>query len=215
MKEKEGIATEIARKEGLTPEQRKDELMKAGLDFLKLVHEKSYMAGAFIIWLILCFLPGVVQLAHWQNLDFLLNLYMVKFPGVVAIIAGGLAVIGIPLQFTERLRVNRGGCKDEHHTVTLIREGIFKVVRHPEYTYHISLIILIPIAVSPALGCTILSIIGIILAIGGYVLLAKREEAFNTKKWGDEYRRYMKEVPRFNILLGLWRLIFKKQVTFG
>jgi protein-S-isoprenylcysteine O-methyltransferase Ste14 len=138
-----------------------------------------------------------------------------KFPGVVAIIAGGLAVIGIPLQFTERLRVNKGGCKDEHHTVTLIREGIFKVVRHPEYTYHICLIILVPIAASPALGCTILSIIGIILALGSYMLLASREEAFNTSKWGDEYRQYMKEVPMFNILLGLWRLIFKNQVTLG
>jgi protein-S-isoprenylcysteine O-methyltransferase Ste14 len=138
-----------------------------------------------------------------------------KFPGVVAITAGGLAVFGIPLQFTERLRVNKGGCKDEHHTVTLIREGIFKVVRHPEYTYHICLIILVPIAASPALGCTILSIIGIILALGSYMLLASREEAFNTSKWGDEYRQYMKEVPMFNILLGLWRLILKNQVTLG
>ena len=212
---KEGIASEIAGREGLTPEQRKDELKRAGLDFTKLVRENAYMAGAFIIWVVLCFLPGVAHLARWQGMDFLLNPFAVKFPAVVAIIAGALSVAGMPLQFTERLRVNKGGCKDEHHTVTLVQEGIFKVVRHPEYTYHISLIILIPSAVSPALEYTVLSLVGTVIAIGVYVLLAKREEAFNTNKWGDEYRRHMKQVPRFNIFLGFWRLIFKKRATPG
>ncbi len=208
---KEGIATEIAGREGLTPEQRKDELKKAGLDFTKLVPENSFMAGALIIWLVLCFLPGIARLAHWQGLGFLLNLYMIEFPDVVAIIAGGLSVAGIPLQFTERLRVNLGGCRDEHHTVTMVKKSIFKVVRHPEYTYHISLLVLLPIAISPVLEYTLLSIAGTVLAVGIYFLLAKREENFNIKKWGDEYRQYMRQVPRFNILLGFWRLVFKKR----
>ncbi len=210
---KEGIASEIAYREGLTPEQRKEELKKAGLDFTKLVRENAYMAGAFIVWIVLCFLPGILHLANWQGMDPIFNFFSVKFHPGVAITASALAVAGIFLQFTERLRVNKGGCKDEHHTVTLVKEGIFKVVRHPEYTYHISLIILVPIAVSPALEYTVLSLVGTIIGIGVYVLLAKREEAFNTKKWGDEYRRYMKEVPRFNVYLGLWRLIFKKRAT--
>ena len=207
---KEGIAAEIAKKDGLTPEQRKDELIGAGLDFLRVVRLNYWLASALIVWVLCCSLPSIAQFAHWESLGFLLNLYVIRFPSIVAWIAGGLSLAAIPLQFTERLRVNRGGCKDEHHTVILIKEGLFKVVRNPEYTFHICLYALLPIAFSFLLRYTILSIIGTILAISSYVLLAKREEAFNIAKWGDEYRRYMKEVPRFNILLGFWRLIFKK-----
>lgn len=36
MENKEGIATEIAKKEGLTPEERNEELLRAGLDFHKI-----------------------------------------------------------------------------------------------------------------------------------------------------------------------------------
>jgi protein-S-isoprenylcysteine O-methyltransferase Ste14 len=207
---KEGIATEIAQKDGLIPEERKDELIGAGLDFFRVVRLKYWLASAFIVWVLFCSLPSIAQFAHWESLGFLLNLYVIRFPGIVAWIAGGLSIAAIPLQFTERLRVNRGGCRDEHHTVILIKEGLFGVVRNPEYTFHICLYVLLPIALSFLLRYTILSIIGTVLAISSYVLLAKREEAFNIAKWGDEYRRYMREVPRFNILLGLWRLIFKR-----
>lgn len=39
----------------------------------------------------------------------------------------------------------------------------------------------------------------------------KKEERFNLRKWGDEYRQYMKEVPRFNFILGIWRLAKRKR----
>jgi len=207
---KEGIATEIAKKDGLTPEQRKDELIGSGLDFMRVLHLKYWLASAFIVWVLFCSLPSIAQFTRWESLGFILNLYVIRFPDVVAGIAGGLSIAAIPLQFTERLRVNRGGCRDEHHTVTLIKEGLFRVVRNPEYTFHICLYALLPIALSPLLHYTILSIIGTILAITSYILLAKREETFNIAKWGDEYRQYMKKVPRFNIVFGLWRLVFKR-----
>jgi hypothetical protein len=31
------------------------------------------------------------------------------------------------------------------------------------------------------------------------------KEELNVLKWGNEYRPYQSEVPRFNLLLGLWR----------
>jgi protein-S-isoprenylcysteine O-methyltransferase Ste14 len=37
------------------------------------------------------------------------------------------------------------------------------------------------------------------------------EEKENIEKWGDEYRQYLREVPRFNILLGVWRHIRRKK----
>jgi protein-S-isoprenylcysteine O-methyltransferase Ste14 len=32
-------------------------------------------------------------------------------------------------------------------------------------------------------------------------------EKEDIEKWGYEYRQYLREVPRFNILLGIWRHI--------
>jgi len=32
------------------------------------------------------------------------------------------------------------------------------------------------------------------------------EEKLDIPKWGDEYRQYMKEVPRFNFIKGVWNM---------
>ena len=34
----------------------------------------------------------------------------------------------------------------------------------------------------------------------------KEERALDLRKWGDEYKKYMEEVPRWNIFKGLWGL---------
>ncbi len=39
----------------------------------------------------------------------------------------------------------------------------------------------------------------------GLFLQSRKEDDFNLRKWEDEHRQYMKEVPRFNFILGLWR----------
>jgi protein-S-isoprenylcysteine O-methyltransferase Ste14 len=38
------------------------------------------------------------------------------------------------------------------------------------------------------------------------------ERRLNIRKWGDAYRQYMKEVPRWNIALGLVRLGRKRRL---
>lgn len=203
---KEGIATEIAKKEGLTPEQRKEELIKAGLNFTKDIPETPWLVVTWVIWAILCCLPGVAQLSNLEPLRFLLSLYVIKIPMFIVWIAVALLLALLPIALTERWRVKKGGCEDEHHTVILIREGPFRIVRHPEYAFYIWFFIILSIALSPVFRFTVLSIIGDILLFIGFMLLAKQEEAFNIRKWGDEYRQYMEEVPRFNYVQGLWRL---------
>jgi len=37
------------------------------------------------------------------------------------------------------------------------------------------------------------------------------EKKLDIPKWGDEYLQYMKEVPRFNFILGIWRLKRKER----
>jgi len=37
------------------------------------------------------------------------------------------------------------------------------------------------------------------------------ERKLDIPKWGDKYRKYMEEGPRFNIILGIWRLARRKR----
>ena len=205
---KEEIATEIAKKEGLTPEQRKEELVKAGLDFHK-IPEVPWIAVTWIIWGILCLLPTIAELSHLKALVFVLNLYVIKIPMFIVWIAVALLVallVPLPPRKGTMARKKKGGCGNEHHTVVLVKEGLYRIVRHPEYTFYLWLPILVSIVFSPFWRFTVLTIIGDIVIIIGMEILAKQEEAFNVAKWGDEYRQYMKEVPRFNFIKGLWNL---------
>jgi len=203
---KEGIAKEIAEKEGLTPKERKEELIRAGLDFTKDIPEGPWIIVIMVVWAILCFLPGIAQLSNLEPLSFLLSLYVIEIPLFVVFIAVGLLAALLPFGLSERLRVKKGGCHSDHHTVVLVKEGIYKVIRNPEYFFLCWLLILISIIISFGFRFTALSIIGDILVIMGFTMLARAEEKFNIQKWGDEYREYMKEVPRFNFIQGLWRL---------
>jgi protein-S-isoprenylcysteine O-methyltransferase Ste14 len=72
--------------------------------------------------------------------------------------------------------------------------------------------ILLPIILSPIIPFIILSVAAIIMMIvyvycGCYL----EEKKLDIPKWGDEYRQYMKEVPRCNFVLGKWRLRLKKK----
>ncbi|GAJ11922.1 unnamed protein product, partial [marine sediment metagenome] len=41
------------------------------------------------------------------------------------------------------------------------------------------------------------------IIISAFYLMEINEEKFDQMKWGDEYRQYMKEIPRWNIIKGL------------
>jgi protein-S-isoprenylcysteine O-methyltransferase Ste14 len=205
---KEGIANEIAAKEGLTPEERKEELLTAGLNFHK-IPEIPVLVVTWVIWGILCLLPTIAEVSHLEVLSFALELYVIKIPMFIVWIAGALLVailVVLPARRVTIARRKRGGCSNEHHTVVLVKDGLYRIVRHPEYTFYLWFFILVSVVFSPLWRFTILTVIGDILIIIGLEILAKQEEAFNTRKWGDEYRQYMKEVPRFNFILGLLRL---------
>lgn len=205
---KEGIATEIAKKEGLTPEQRKEELVRAGLDFHK-IPEVPWIVVTWIVWGILCLLPTIAELSRLKALSFALNLYVIKFPTWVIWIAVALLVallVSLPVRKVSIGRKKKGGCNDHHHTVVLVKEGLYRIVRHPEYAFYLWFFVLVSIVFSPAWHFTVLTIIGDILLIISIEFLAKQEEAFNIRKWGDEYQRYQKEVPKFNFIKGLWNL---------
>ena len=76
---------------------------------------------------------------------------------------------------------------------TLVKTGISGIVRHPMY--------LGTALAAFALILIFQSILGIVLGIISIVLLWMAgilEDTYNIKRFGDNYRKYMKSVPRWN-----------------
>jgi len=72
--------------------------------------------------------------------------------------------------------------------------------------------ILLPIILSAYVPFSPLSVAAIItMIVYVYYSCLLEEKKLDIPKWGDEYRQYTKEVPRFNFILGLWRLRKKKE----
>lgn len=109
------------------------------------------------------------------------------------------------LGWQARVAFEEKGEKDEDdswlHTRTVISAGIYGIVRHPMYLSFafmpLALVLLSQHWLNAALG---------IVVMGLLYNDMRREERDNLKKFGDSYRRYMKRVPRVNIILGIIRL---------
>jgi protein-S-isoprenylcysteine O-methyltransferase Ste14 len=61
----------------------------------------------------------------------------------------------------------------------------------------------LPIVLSEWVPFTILAALCIAVAIGLCAYLIRVEDRFNLKKWGQDYRQYMAEVPAVNFVKGL------------
>ena len=88
--------------------------------------------------------------------------------------------------------------KGIEETTVLIEGTIFGVVRHPLYLgfalWGIGQILAIQSIISVALG---------VIAVFCSWMASKKEDEFNLRKFGDDYRQYMKKVPMWNVVKGL------------
>jgi protein-S-isoprenylcysteine O-methyltransferase Ste14 len=87
--------------------------------------------------------------------------------------------------------------------VVIVKEGPYRVIRHPGYLAEMVYFSVLPIILSKWVPFTILAAICIVIAIASCAYLIKAEDDFNLRKWGEEYRQYMKEVPAINFVKGL------------
>ncbi len=205
VQEKEGLVREIVKKGDLTAKEIKKELWKKNASFVR-----SYDRLCGILWIalvVLWLLPAIAKYCGWGFLNFFAQLPRVNFP-VVAIVTGVIFfVAAIFLEARVTLRRKRlGGCHDTHESVVIVREGPYKVIRHPGYLAELIYFPLLPIILSKWVPFTILAVVYCVTWIGVIVYLIKAEDDFNIRKWGEEYRQYMKEVPALNFLKGLKNL---------
>ena len=175
----------------LTSKEAKKEIGKRGLR-----EQESWKWGVstLIVWatyFLLCFPPK--------------GLAAVRFPTIMIHISLVLLGIGTFLMvWVHYSHLRRGGLKESGETIIFYREGPFSLIRHPGGLGFTTWFILLPIILSPWVSFTILSVLGIALVVSFHYYMVCVEEKINTIKWGDEYRQYKMEVPRLNLLKGLW-----------
>ena len=186
----------------LTSKEAYEELKEHGL-----VEHKRWEFIPWVIYFLLLLLPTWAEALRLDFLQWFAELQRFYFPMTVIYISIALVAIGTLFIIWGCVSHHkRGGLHMAGETLIFYREGLFRVMRHPAGTGGVIWVILLPIILSSIVSFTYLSIGAITINIIRMPWGFRAEEKLSIAKWGDEYRQYMKEVPRFNFILGLWRL---------
>jgi protein-S-isoprenylcysteine O-methyltransferase Ste14 len=158
-------------------------------------------------------IPWAIYLILWIPFNFIFSdrLTRIHFPPIVIDISLAIGLLGMLLCMgITRMHCKRGGLNHDE-TVILLKEGPYRVMRHPAVVGMISPVLL-PIILSAYVPFSFLSVAAIItMIVYSYCACLLEEKKLDIPKWGDEYLQYMKEVPRFNFIKGLWNLRKRKQ----
>ena len=200
--ESQGLVPEILEKGDLGTSEIKEQLREKDVSFVKSYDRRCTVL--FSVVALLCLLPAIAQYSGWAFLDFFARLPRVQFPPVAMVVAAACVVAAFSLEAkVGSWRKKQGGCHDAHETVVIIREGPYGIIRHPGYLAEITYFGLLPVALSEWLPFTVLAAVYYVAWLGALAYLVRAEDAFNIRKWGEEYRQYVREVPALNLLKGL------------
>lgn len=202
MEKREGKVKDLIRKlqrGELTPKEVKKIFKEGGLREQESWKWKIFGFIIYAAYFILCF-P--------LNIMFSAQLPAIHFPVIVIYISIILVAIGtffgVWMIYSHR---KKGGLKSSDVTIIFYGVGPYSIMRHPGVFGLMIWLICLPVILSmPSLPFTFLTVIGIILMVVFHYYLIYREEKIDIMKWVDRYRQYMKEVPRFNFIKGLWNL---------
>jgi len=197
----EGLVQKITVSDKRQAREIKEELSKKNVNFTKL-YSKLY--GCLLLFIgIIWFLPFIARYSQWEFLDFFAQLPTFDFSLPVIIVCALFFAAAIWLEINVSLiRTRSGGCSDLHETILIIREGPYKIIRHPGHLAEMIYLGMLPVLLCKWIPFTITAIGAIIMLIAGYSYMIRDEDRFNIKKWGDNYRKYMNEVPAINFING-------------
>ena len=124
-------------------------------------------------------------------------------------IGGAILVVGIVLIFLPRITFRSKGKpekgKDWTETTIIVDTGIYAVVRHPLYLgwllAYVALIFLSQHWLTVIIG---------IPGMACVYLISRQEDQHLIEKFGDDYKYYMQKVPRMNLLVGIIRLVRRR-----
>ncbi len=130
---------------------------------------------------------------------------ILAYIGVGLYVISGLVFGLLPvIEFRKKGRVRKG--KSYIHTTKLVDTGIYSIVRHPQYVTFM----LWAIAGMLLFQHWVIVLLGIPIFPLTYIDLV-RADRDAIEKFGDEYKAYMKKVPRANFLLGIIRQFRKSK----
>ena len=137
-------------------------------------------------------------------LSYISQIEIVAYAGVGLYVFSGLIFGMLPtFEFRKKGRVEKG--KSYIHTTKLVDTGIYSIVRHPQYITFI----LFAIAGMLLFQHWIIILLGIPVIPLLYIDLVRADNKL-IEKFGKDYEKYMKKVPRANFVLGLFRLLYRK-----
>ena len=136
---------------------------------------------------------GIYLLSDVSQIEFLAYAGVALY-GLSGIVFGMLPV----LEFRKKGRVIKG--KSYIHTTQLVDSGIYSIVRHPQFVTFI----LWAFAGMLLFQHWIIVLLGIPIIILTYIDLIRADKS-SIEKFGEDYKAYMRKVPRTNFLLGIIR----------
>ena len=130
---------------------------------------------------------------------------ILAYVGVGLYVFSGLVFGWLPvIEFRKKGGVRRG--KSYIHTTKLVDTGIYSIVRHPQFLTFM----LWAVAGVLLFQHWIVVLLGIPIFPLTYVDLI-RADRDAIERFGDDYKAYMKKVPRANFLLGIIRRFRKSE----
>mgnify|MGYP000184109754 CR=1 FL=1 len=128
---------------------------------------------------------------------------VLAYVGVGLYVLSGLVFGWLPIiEFRRKGGVNRG--ESYIHTTQVVDTGIYSVVRHPQYVTFM----LWAIAGMLLFQHWIVVLLGVPIFPLTYIDLINADKDA-IEKFGDDYKAYMKKVPRANFLLGIIRRLLR------
>ena len=133
------------------------------------------------------------------------QIQILAYVGVGLYVLSGVVFGVLPvIEFRRKGRVRKG--KSYIHTTKLVDTGVYSIVRHPQYVTFI----LWAIAGMLLFQHWVIILLGIPIIPLTYIDLIRADKD-SIEKFGDDYKAYMKEVPRANFLLGIIRRLQRRK----
>ena len=130
---------------------------------------------------------------------------ILAYVGVGLYVFSGIVFGWLPIiEFRKKGKVRKG--RSYIHTTKLVDTGIYSIVRHPQFVTFI----LWAIAGMLLFQHWIIIILGIPIMPLTYIDLIRADKDA-IEKFGNDYKAYMKKVPRTNFLLGVIRLLQRRK----
>ena len=159
-------------------------------------NENIYHILGHMVYIIMYCLMILFSILFYNSVNSVILLYI----GWLTLVFG-LIIVLYSSQLRQKARIQGNKVVRE----TFVENGLYSLVRHPEFLGHILIFLALIFIAQHILNL----VIGIILIVLLYFAMID-EEKKNIEKFGNTYKDYMHRVPRVNLLIGIIRLIHKK-----